>query len=272
MQNKIYIPQGKFADAAADKRRELREKLLNGGRTVVAKDGNVMNAENGEAKITIPKGKLADAAADKRAELRRKLLSGGNIKVGTGGNVTNTDNGETKISIPKGKLAVQQWYEKNPDLLQAEQVAMNTHFPGFELQKLDDGRLAWVGKLDVGVYESKYGVKKEYNVMAVYLPNHPYKKMGSSVYVYPILPDADELREEFRQKFNDPHILHLLYDSDSKLSYLCTTEEGYTHDGSDNVVTTAASVMAWAVKWFMSYELVLTGDLEREKFNQHHGV
>ena len=33
--------------------------------------------------------------------------------------------------------------------------------------------------------------------------------------------------------------------------------------------TSAASVIAWAVKWLMSFELVLTGDLSQEQFNTH---
>jgi hypothetical protein len=271
MEKKIIIPKGKLADAASDKRRELREKLLNGGKIVVGRNGNVTNNPVGETHLTVPMGKLADAAADKRQELRQKLLNGDRIFVGNNGNVTNNPTGETSITVPRGKLA-SQWYETNPDLLDAEVLAMNKCFPNFELQKLDDGKLAWIGTINTGIYESKFGIKREYNLMAVYQPNHPNVMMGSSVYVYPILPDADEMREEFNKKFGDPHIHHLLRDSNNNLNYLCTTEAQYVHDGSDSITTTAASVLGWAVKWLMSYELVLTGDLERAKFNESDGI
>ena len=30
--------------------------------------------------------------------------------------------------------------------------------------------------------------------------------------------------------------------------------------------------MAWAVKWLLAFELVLTGDLSQAKFNEHGGI
>ena len=60
--------------------------------------------------------------------------------------------------------------------------------------------------------------------------------------------------------------LHLLMDSNNQL-YLCTAEAGNIKTGREN--TSAAAVIAWAVKWLMSFELVLTGDLSQEQFNTH---
>ena len=50
-------------------------------------------------------------------------------------------------------------------------------------------------------------------------------------------------------------------------NYLCTNGADNVKVGS--VVTTAATVLSWAVRWFMSYELVLTGELTKEQFCQH---
>lgn len=96
------------------------------------------------------------------------------------------------------------------------------------------------------------------------MPNHPHAQMGSSVRIYPILPDVNELIQKcgFR-----PY--HLLRDSNDDL-YLCTNEADNQKTG--NVVTSAASVLGWACKWFLSYELVMTGDLSVDKFNEHGGV
>ena len=88
------------------------------------------------------------------------------------------------------------------------------------------------------------------------------------VFVYPLLPDAEELMEELYQKTGQ-YPSHILRDSNNQ-RYLCTAESSDIRVG--NTVTTAASVIGWAVKWLMAFELVLTGDLPVEKFNQHHGI
>lgn len=203
--------------------------------------------------INIPAGRFAgeDAAAKKRRELREKLLKGETVDLGNG------------QQAPKGKLAA-QWYEKDPQLLQNEKFAMARFYPDFTLDKLEDGRLCWVGVLEAGVYESKFGEKRQYHVMAVYDNNHPNQKMGSSVKVYPLIPDVDELIESagFRP-------FHLLQDEVGNL-YLCTNEAKDQKVGA--TTATAASVLGWATKWFIAFELVLTGDLPLEKFNEHGGI
>lgn len=269
MNNDIIIPKGYFAadDAALKAKREaLKRKLLAGDKiSLKPGDGNAVQGGSSTA-ICIPKGKLADDAAlrAKRAALKKKLLEGGKITLKGDGNVTASGYSDSStICIPKGKLA-SQWYENNPVLLEAEKTAMAKYFPEFELGMLDDGRLYWAGELSPGVYETKFGRKKSYYVMAVYQNNHPEATMGSSVYVYLVQPDVNDIIHEcgFR-----PY--HLLSDSAGEC-YLCTTEAGFVQTGS--TVTTAASVLAWAVKWLLAYELVLTGDLPKEKFNQHHGI
>ena len=234
-------------------------------------------------KIIIPAGKLAmdDAALKaKREALKQSLLQGKKVTIKPDGKVSEGGDG-SGINIPTGKLA-SQWYEKNPSLLEGEKMAMRKFFPNFKLDKLEDGRLYWMGELNPGIYETKFGVKKTYTVMnpgiyetkfgvkktytvmAVYNNNHPEQVMGSSVRIYPVLPDVDDIINEcgFR-----PY--HLLRDSSENL-YLCTNEAGNVKTGS--TTTSAASVLAWAVKWLSCYELVLTGDLDKDVFNRHGGV
>jgi len=297
----IQVPEGKLAgeDAAARRRRELRERLQQ-GKTVNAAPGGKVVGNDQEATIEITTGKLAgeDAAARRRRELRERLQQGQTVQMTQkGGTMSNNPNevimnapggklagedaaarkcrelrerlqqGKTvnaaPIEIPKGKLAA-QWYETNPTLLTMEKMSMARNFPQFELETLDDGRLCWVGTLEPGVYESKFGRKMEYHVMAVYDNNHPFQKMGSSVKVYPMMPDVDELIEMagFRP-------FHLLRDEVDNL-YLCTNEAGDQKVGQ--TTTTAASVLGWAVKWLTAFELVLTGDLPLADFNRHGGI
>ncbi len=268
----ISIPKGKLAvedDAALKAKREaLKKKLLEGGKVTLKKDGSVTDDKGEDSIISIPIGKLA-ADDDltlrlQREALKKRLMEGGRVVVsGTGSVTKDGKEGEAKLTIPPGKLAV-QWYEKDPALLEAEKAAMHKCFPGFSLDKLDDGRLYWIGELTPGIYETKFHRKQSYIVMAVYNNNHPQQIMGSSVRIYPILPDVDDLIQMcgFR-----PY--HLLRDSSDNL-YLCTNEAENVSTGK--TTTSAASVLAWAVKWLSCFELVLTGDLEKEKFNQHGGV
>ncbi len=203
-----------------------------------------------------------DAAAKKRRELRERLLNGQTISLAKDGNVIDENKGSS-INAPTGVLAA-QWYEANPTLLTMEKIAMARSFSQFTLDRLDDGRLCWVGVLEPGVYESKYGEKRQYHVMAVYDNNHPNQKMGSSVKVYPLMPDIQEI---IKSCGFTP--LHLLSDEVGNV-YLCTNEAGDQKVGA--TVTTAASVLAWASKWFIAFELVLTGDLSLAVFNSHGGI
>ncbi|MCL2073474.1 MAG: hypothetical protein FWH18_06125 [Marinilabiliaceae bacterium] len=264
MDKRIIIPAGRLAndDAAAKRRREeLREKLLSGKKIPISPEGSVTKLSENGGGITIPSGKLAidDAAAKRRREeLRDKLLSGKKIPINREGSVINPSEGGG-ITIPSGKLAIAQWYEKDPSLLIAEKAAMTHAFPHFELEKLDDGRLAWTGSLNVGVMGDS-----SWYIMAVYNNNHPQQIMGSSVRVYLVEPDINDLIKDLGWK-----PAHLLIDSDNQL-YLCTAEAGNIKTGKE--VTSAASVIAWAVKWLMAFELVLMGDLSVEKFNEHGGL
>lgn len=267
----IVIPEGRMADdaALAAKRAELKRKLLEGGKITLKKNGGATGGAGETSSISIPEGKLADDAslAAKRAELKRKLLEGGKITLKKNGGATGGSGEVSSISIPQGKLAA-QWYENDPELLEMEIAAMAQSFNGFELGKLDDGRLYWMGTVSPGVYETKFGTKREYTLMAVYQQNHPQQRMGSSVYVYPLLPDAEELMEELYQKTGS-YPSHILRDSDNQ-RYLCTAESSDVKTGT--TVTTAASVIGWAVKWLLAFELVLTGDMPVSKFNEHHGI
>lgn len=263
------IPDTKLAveDAAAKKRREIRDALLK-QKKLSPKElkfdgkGNVM----GDGKNTtgvIPETKLAaeDAMAKKRRELREKLIAStktqlNELKFDGKGNVMGDGKNTTGV-IPDTKLAaLQQWYEVKPELLQAEKAAMHKLFPDFTLGKLDDGRLYWSGSLNIGVLGDN-----EWHVMAVYDNNHPVQKMGSSVKVYLVEPDINELIADLGWR---PH--HLLVDSNNNI-YLCTTEAEYVKADVNKSFHSAASVMGWAIKWLLAFELVLTGDLSVEDFN-----
>lgn len=271
MKKIISIPATRLAvdDAILKAKREaLRNRLLNSQKTPLSSlkfdtNGNVMGDPN-KAKGVVPDTKLADddaAAARKRKEIRdailgKKKLSINNLKYDSNGNVMGDPN-KAKGIIPDTTLAsLKQWYETNPMLLEAEKAAMHKLLPNFTLDKLDDGRLYWYGALNIGVLGDNV-----WNVMAVYDNNHPVQKMGSSVKVYLVEPDINEIIENLGWR---PH--HLLIDSNNE-TYLCTTEAEYVKADVNKAVTSAASVLGWAIKWLTAFELVLTGDLSMEDFN-----
>lgn len=257
----IIIPAGRLADdeMLKRKRQELKRKLLEGKKVSISPTGNVTGPDN-TSTISVPPGKLAgtpdDVALKKmREDLRERLLAGKKVEISQTGDVTGKTGGPS-ISIPRGKLAVQQWYERDPTLLAAEKAAMHKAFPHFQLDKLDDGRLCWIGELGIGAMGNN-----KWTVMAVYNNNHPEQRMGSSVRVYLVEPDIDELIEGLGVR-----PFHLLRDDMGQL-YLCTAQAEDVKAG--NEVTSAASVLAWAVKWLLAFELTLTGDLSWEQFNTH---
>jgi len=192
----------------------------------------------------------------KREELKKRLLEGKKVMVGRQGNVMGKEKDAVLVTPENTKLAaIKQWYENDPVLLNAEKAAMNRAFPDFTLEKLPDGRLYWQGALNIGVMGDNV-----WHVMAVYDNNHPRQIMGSSVKVYLVEPDIDELIEGLGWR---PH--HLLVDSVGQ-TYLCTTEAQFVK-ATKSTSTSALTVMGWAIKWLTAFELVLTGDLSMEDFN-----
>lgn len=265
MKQIFNIPAGKFAseDAGAKRRKEIRDALIYGKQVGLKKDGNAMS-KDGKPTINTPKSTFAgdDAAARRRKEIRDALINGKTVPLKSGGNAMSKD-GKTAINTPESSFAA-QWYETNPTLLQMEKIAMSRSFPEFNLEKLEDDRLCWIGVLEPGIYESKFGKKRQYHIMAVYDNNHPFQRMGSSVRVYPLMPDVDEMIAS--AGFSPTHLLR----DDSGNIYLCTNEANDQKVGT--TTTTAASVLAMAAKWLIAFELVLTGELAAEDFNRHHGI
>lgn len=151
------------------------------------------------------------------------------------------------------------WYERNPELLEAEKAAMQQFFPQFKLQKLEDGRLYWVGTLNP---RGKAG--GTWTLMAIYQHDHPNNNdaNGSSVRIYSIKPDLDEL---YRAAGALPHVI---FDEAQHL-YMCTTDNKYVKKGPQPEepqyeATSAASSLAWAAKWIFIIEEWLEGELPTE--------
>jgi hypothetical protein len=165
------------------------------------------------------------------------------------------------LIIPKGILNIEfHWYERDPELLKAEVEMMKKFFPYFKLEKLDDGKFCWIGDIRTGLIGNN-----SFNIMLVYDNDHPNNKSyGGSVKVYLIDPSLEELEKDLGVTL--PHTIK----GNNGHRYLCTS------DPKDFIVTesasmSAASCLAWAVKWIVLCEGLIAGDeaASLEKFSAH---
>ncbi len=234
------------------------------------------DAEMRKLGIQVPQGKLAvedDAAAASRRGLRDKLLRGENVQVTQTGELRSAEDVEPSdgpaIQVPQGKFASLfipggvlggsfYWYENRSELYQSEVAAMQKYFPSFKLQKLSDGRLSWVGT----VRPKNVRKNAAWLLQAVYDHNHPSNSnWGGSVRIYSVDPDLTELQS----KIQEP-IPHLLRDPNGNV-YMCTARREDVKTGY--VTTSAASSLAWAVKWITVFELWIAGDVSTAQFRDH---
>jgi len=203
-----------------------------------------------------------DAAALKRKELAEKIKRGQDVNITKSGEMVTSNDpkaaNDSTLVVPAGKLATSfYWYERDPELFEVERDTMREHFPQFQLDTLDDGRLYWVGTLnprgdDGGVW----------TIMAVYDNNHPHNdSYGGSVRIYSIKPALEELLQEAG---NLPHIIR---EDDGNLR-ICTARKEDV-DAGINYTTSAAKSIGWAVKWIWMVEGWLNGELGDEVFNHN---
>jgi hypothetical protein len=150
------------------------------------------------------------------------------------------------------------WYENDIELLNGEKDAMSQFFPQFQIGKLSNGKLYWVGSLSPGLYK----INKPWYVQAVYQHNHPdNSSYAGSVRVYCIDPDLEEFT-----KNSGLYIPHTLRDEADSI-YICTA--GPEHIEAGPIVTSAAVSLSWAVKWIAAFELWVAGELATEDFKAH---
>jgi len=198
-----------------------------------------------------------DAAEQARKRLAERLKKGDKVTIKKDGEVNPDGRSGDDIEIPPGKLAY-QWYEHDPELLELEKSAMRRFFPRFKLDKLDDGRFFWHGSIKTRVLSPD----NDWYLQVVYQNNHPdNSSFGGSIRVYSIDPDLEELFEELGS------IPHILRDEGNHI-YICTARQN-DFLATPQESTSAASAIAWAVKWITVFELWLDGKVTTEEFQSH---
>ncbi|MBR0239310.1 MAG: hypothetical protein IJQ39_14545 [Thermoguttaceae bacterium] len=164
---------------------------------------------------------------------------------------------QSVLTIPPGRLAYSQWYENDPELLEREVAAMQSSYPQFQLQKLPDGKLSWIGDIRPGLIGNNGWT---WRLEAVYENNHPYAQMGSSVLVYLREPDMNLL---IRLTGWRPRILL----SDSQGFYFSPPRIENVHNYEPRYTLCAAMVLRWTIAMAGAYELVLAGEMTQEEFD-----
>jgi len=155
------------------------------------------------------------------------------------------------------------WYDQDPDLLDAEQMAMAKFFPSFKLYKMDDGsgRLYWRGKVQP---TGKGGLV--WDLMLIYANDHPAaQNYGGSIQILPVKPRLKDIAATLPTN-NDkglglglPHIYRGNFGRGEEY-FICTADPKY-FKASQTQSTSAASSLSWACKWIILCEMWLNGEI-----------
>lgn len=77
-----------------------------------------------------------------------------------------------------------------------------------------NGRMYWIIILRPVIF----GEEKEWTLLAVYDSDHPHKKWGGSVKIYPVRPNYNEMQEMVNNASVSPKgVSHLLNDNDRNI-------------------------------------------------------
>ena len=155
------------------------------------------------------------------------------------------------------------WYQQDPDLLDAEKMAMGKFFPSFKLFKMDDGsgRLYWRGNVQP---TGKGGLA--WDLMLIYANDHPAaQNYGGSIQILPVKPRLKDIAASLPRN-NDrglglglPHIYRGNFGRGEEY-FICTADPKY-FKATQTKSTSAASSLSWACKWILLCEMWLNGEI-----------
>jgi hypothetical protein len=144
-------------------------------------------------------------------------------------------------------------------LFQTELEVMNHFFPPFRPDRLDDGRMSWLGSLASDIP----GSRRIWPLQLVYDHDHPHGDDYSG-----LINVFRSNRTSRRYRSSWGTLPHTLRRGDYVLSSICTVAaEAFCHSRDHS--STAASALAWDSKWITAFELWMLGDLSTEQFAGH---
>ena len=148
-----------------------------------------------------------------------------------------------------------QWYEENPELLEAEKAAMETiaKDDDKEFGFLKDGRAYW----HIGFKSGLSGCY--YNVALMYPTDHPSEKEIPGIRVYPIEPSFEMLVEEMNKASgrNDGYMPYSIRDCNGNYYLSVGSADWFkrsnTLDSKQGIIS-AATVLLETKRWIIFYE------------------
>ena len=173
-----------------------------------------------------------------------------------------------KKTIPKTTTAATgQWYERDPQLMQAEIAAMRREFhnpamrPHFEA----DGTMYWLindtPNLGPGYHCPTY------TLALVYDKDHPRAMYGTSVHVVPMSPGFQEMQARVNRSAATPKTIPHTVSYDGR-RYLCTTETAKVSTDKHKGITSAVTSFRYAHRWLTIFELGLRHPATWAKFHR----
>ena len=258
--NLLVVPSGRLAldPTKLKSAKKVAKDLVEGRPVQLGDNGDTTGKER--TKLTTQPGKLAlDPTKIKSAKkVAKDLVEGRPVQLGDKGDTTGKE--RTELTTQPGKLAA-QWYERDPQMLDDEiDLMRQSTFKNFELYKLEDGSMCWIGTVKPGFMEDM-----EWELLAIYPPNYPTPVMGGTVRVYLRQPTVEDVHDALGYY---PH--HLINDGEGG-KFLCTTRaEDLTNTAHS--YSTAVTTLALAVKWLTALELVMIGELSEADFNRPDGI
>ena len=177
--------------------------------------------------------------------------------------------------VPKTVVSVEQWYERNPGLLEAEKAAMYD-FQGRKARFciLKDGRACWTVHCQPSIAGRDKRYCRAYDIALIYDNDHdhPQARYGSSVKAYLLNPTVDQLQDIVNRTsgVTPKNIPHLLRDEKGEL-YLCSADKNNVSTSVDSKggLTSAATSLRFALRRINIFELGLIDPVTWGKFQRH---
>lgn len=165
------------------------------------------------------------------------------------------------------------WYEKNPQLLAAEVLAMRQLLgrPVSPYVK-PNGQLYWKVTLRPNI---GHGIApRTYHLEMIYHPEHPIKIYGSSVHALPVSPGPtiEDMKREIGgiSWIKNKRLPHLV--SYGGVLYLCTSDRNKVGTDLNEGITTAATAVRYAYRYLVVYEAAIRDPKIWEDFQREGAI
>ena len=165
------------------------------------------------------------------------------------------------------------WYEKNPQLLAAEVLAMR-QLLGRPVSPYvrPNGQPYWKVTLRPNI---GHGIApRTYHLEMIYDPEHPKKMYGSSVHALPVPPGPtiEDMKREIGRIpwIKNKRVPHLV--NYGKILYLCTSDKNKVGTDLNEGITTAATAVRYAYRYLVAYEAAIRDPKIWEDFQREGAI